>query len=85
MLTMKMIKCTKLLKYKRPAGEMAAKTKSINFITGRNRSHGERIKHLISYVLDKNIPLGSRIAALFRREVVTIVSVLTAFGMAVIQ
>ncbi|VDI15972.1 Hypothetical predicted protein [Mytilus galloprovincialis] len=49
----------------------------------KNKLNGQidRIKQTIVQILDKNKTLGERIRTLFREQGITIVSVLTAFGM----
>ena len=61
--------------------ERSARLEVINVNKERLRSQINRIKETIQTVLKEDKTLGERIRTLFREQGITIVSVLTAFGM----
>ena len=63
--------------------ELKARKENINILKGKLNSQVTSIKETIAKVLDKDTTLGERIRTLFREQGITIVSILTAFGMAI--
>ena len=61
--------------------ERSARLEVINVNRDRLRSQVNRIKDTINKILKEDTTLGERIKTLFREQGITIVSVLTAFGM----
>ena len=61
--------------------ERSARLEVINVNRDKLRSQVNRIKETINKVLKEDTTLGKRIRTLFREQGITIVSVLTAFGM----
>ena len=61
--------------------ERSARLEVINVNKDKLRSQVNRIKETINKVLKEDTTLGERIRTLFREQGITIVSVLTAFGM----
>ena len=61
--------------------ERSARLEVINVNRDKLRSQVSRIKETIHKVLNEDTTLGERIRTLFREQGITIVSVLTAFGM----
>lgn len=61
--------------------ERSARLEVINVNRDKLRSQVNRIKETINKVLKEDTTLGERIRTLFREQRITIVSVLTAFGM----
>ena len=61
--------------------ERSARLEVINVNRDKLRSQVSRIKDTINKVLKEDTTLGERIRTLFREQGITIVSVLTAFGM----
>ena len=61
--------------------EKSARLEVINVNRDKLRSQVNRIKETINKVLKEDTTLGKRIRTLFREQGITIVSVLTAFGM----
>lgn len=63
--------------------QLRARQESIDALRGRLKNQITSIKETISKVLDENTSLGEKIRTLFREQGITIVSVLTAFGMVI--
>ena len=63
--------------------ELATRQESINLLKERLKSQIISFKETIAKVLDKDISLGEKIRTLFREQGITIVSILTAIGMAI--
>ena len=63
--------------------ERSARLETINVNRDRLRSQVSRIKDTIHKILKEDTTLGERIKTLFREQGITIVSVLTAFGMVI--
>ena len=63
--------------------EPAIRQESINLLKGRLKSQITSFKETIVKVLDKDTSLGEKIRTLFREQVITITSILTAIGMAI--
>ena len=61
--------------------ERSARLEAINVNRDKLRSQVNRIKDTINKILKEDTTLGERIKTLFREQGITIVSVLTAFGM----
>ena len=61
--------------------ERSARLEVINVNRDKLRSQVNRIKETINKVLKEDTTLGKRIRTLFREQGITIISVLTAFGM----
>ena len=61
--------------------ERSARLEVINVNRDKLRSQVNRIKDTINKILKEDTTLGERIKTLFREQGITIVSVLTAFGM----
>ena len=61
--------------------ERSARLEAISTNRDRLRSQVNRIKETIHKILKEDTTLGERIKTLFREQGITIVSVLTAFGM----
>ena len=63
--------------------ELAIRQESINLLKGRLKSQIMSFHETIAKVLDKDTSLGEKIRTLFREQGITIVSILTAIGMAI--
>ena len=63
--------------------ELATRQESIHLLKGRLKSQITSFKETIAKVLDKDSSLGEKIRTLFREQGITIVSILTAIGMAI--
>ena len=63
--------------------ELATRQESINLLKGRLKSQITSFKETIVKVLDKDALLGEKIRTLFRRQEITIASILTAIGMGI--
>ena len=63
--------------------ELATRQESMDLLKGRLENQITSFKETIAEVLDKDISLGEKIQMLFREQGITIVSVLTAIGMAI--
>ena len=63
--------------------ELATRQESINLLKGRLKSQITSLKETIAKALDKDTSLGGKIRTLFREQGITIVSILTAIGMAI--
>ena len=63
--------------------QLRAVKDSIDTLNQESRSQARQIRDSLYRVLDKNTTLAERIRTLFREQGVTIVSILTAFGMAI--
>ena len=61
--------------------ERSARLEVINVNRDKIRGQVNRIKDTIHKILNEDTTLGERIKTLFREQGITIVSVLTAFGM----
>ena len=68
---------------KKLAGELKAKEESIYILKGKLNSQVRSIRKTIAKVLDKDTTLREKIQTLFREQGITIVSILTAFGMVI--
>ena len=68
---------------KKLAGELKAKEESIYILKGKLSSQVRSIRKTIAKVLDKDTTLCEKIQTLFREQGITIVSILTAFGMVI--
>ena len=62
---------------------MKVRQEFIDLLKGRLKSQITSFKETIAKVLDKDTSLGEKIRTLFREEGITIVSILTAIGMAI--
>lgn len=62
---------------------LTARQESINILKGKLQNQLTSIKETIAKVLDSDTSLAERIRTLFREQGVTIISILTAFGMAI--
>ena len=62
---------------------MKVRQESIDLLKGRLKSQITSFKETIAKVLDKDTSLVEKIRTLFREEGITIVSILTAIGMAI--
>ena len=67
----------------RLAVDLKARQESVNILKGKLSNQISSIKETITKVLDKDSTLGERVRVLFREQGITIVSILTAFGMAI--
>ena len=65
------------------ADDLRATKDSINALNKETRSQVSQIRDSILHVLDKNTTLAERVRTLFREQGVTIVSILTAIGLAI--
>ena len=63
--------------------ELATRQESIDLLKGRLENQIMSFKETIAKVLDKDTSLGEKIRTLFREQGITIVSILTAIGMAI--
>ena len=63
--------------------ELATRQESIDLLKGRLKNQITSFKETIAKVLDKDTSLGEKIRTLFREQGITIVSILTAIGMAI--
>ena len=63
--------------------ELKVRQESIDLLKGRLKNQITSFKEKIAKVLDKDTSLDVKIRTLFREQVITIASVLTAIGMAV--
>ena len=63
--------------------ELKARQESIDLLKGRLKSQITRFKETIAKVLDKDTSLGEKIRTLFRKQGITIASILTAIRMAI--
>ena len=68
---------------KKLAGELKAKEESIYILKGKLSSQVRSIRKTIAKVLDKDTTLCEKIQTLFREQGITIISILTAFGMVI--
>jgi Fe2+ transport system protein B len=68
---------------KRLSGELTVREESINIHKGKLSNQITSIKETITKVMDGDTSLGEKIKTLFREQGITIVSILTAFGMVV--
>ena len=65
-------------------GELTERNKEIDFLKGEASKQINQIKESIMKFLDKEtVTLGERISTLFKEQGITIVSILTAIGMAI--
>ena len=63
--------------------ELAIRQESIDLLKGRLKNQITSFHETITKVLDKDTSLGEKIRTLFREQGITIVSMLTAIGMAI--
>ena len=63
--------------------ELATRQESIDLLKGRLKSQITSFKETIAKVLDKDTSLGEKIRTLFRKQGITIASILTAIGMVI--
>ena len=63
--------------------ELKVRQESINLLKGRLKNQITSFKETIAKVLDKDTSLGEKIRTLFRKQGITIASILTAIGMAI--
>ena len=63
--------------------DLKVRQESIDLLKGRLRSQITSFKETIAKVLDKDTSLGGKIRTLFREQVITIASILTAIGMSI--
>ena len=63
--------------------DLKTRKESIDILKGKLTSQITSIKETIAKLLDKDTTLGEKIRTLFREQGITIVSVLTAFGMVI--
>ena len=63
--------------------ELATRQEFIDLLKGRLKNQITSFKEIIAKVLDKDTSLGEKIRTLFREQGITIVSILTAIGMAI--
>ena len=64
--------------------ELATRQESIDLLKGRLKSQITSFKETIAKVLVKDTSLGDKIRTLFREQGITIASILTAIGMAIV-
>ena len=64
--------------------DLATRHESINILKIRLKSQITSFKETIAKVLDKDTLLGEKIQTLFREQGITIASILTAIGMAIV-
>ena len=62
---------------------MATRQESIDILKGRLKSQITSFKETIAKILDKDNSLGEKIRTLFRKQGITIASILKAIGMAI--
>ena len=63
--------------------ELATRQESIDLLKGRLKNQITSFKETIAKVLDKDTSLGKKIRTLFRKQAITIASILMAIGMAI--
>ena len=63
--------------------ELAIRQESVDLLKGRLKNQIMSFKEMIAKVLDKDTSLGEKIRTLFRKQGITIASILTAIGMAI--
>ena len=63
--------------------ELATRLESIDLLNGRLKNQIPSFKETIAKVLDRDTSLTEKIQTLFREQGITIVSLLTAIGMAI--
>ena len=63
--------------------ELKVRQESIDLLKGRLKNQITSFKETIAKVLDKDTSLGEKIRTLFRKQGITIASILTAIGMAI--
>ena len=63
--------------------ELATRQESIDLLKGRLKNQITSFKETIAKVLDKDTSLGEKIRTLFSKQGITIASILTAIGMAI--
>ena len=63
--------------------ELATRQESIDILKGRLKNQITSFKETIAKVLDKDTSLGEKIRTLFRKQGITIASILTAIEMAI--
>ena len=63
--------------------ELATRQESIDLLKGRLKNQITSFKEMIAKVLDKGASLGEKIRTLFREQIITIASILTAIGIAI--
>ena len=68
---------------KKLADDLKAREESIDILKGKLDSQVRSIRETLAKVLDKNTTLHEKIQTLFREQGITIVSILTAFGMVI--
>ena len=68
---------------KKLADELKVREESIDILKGKLNSQVRSIRETIAKVLDKDTTLREKIQTLFREQGITIVSILTAFGMVI--
>ena len=68
---------------KKLADELKVREESIDILKGKLNSQVRSIIETIAKVLDKDTTLREKIQTLFREQGITIVSILTAFGMVI--
>ena len=68
---------------KKLADDLKAREESIDILKGKLDSQVRSIRETLAKVLDKNTTLREKIQTLFREQGITIVSILTAFGMVI--
>ena len=64
--------------------ELATRQESIDLLKGRLKNQSTSFKEKIAKVLDKDTSLGEKIRTLFREQGITIASILTDIGMAIL-
>ena len=64
--------------------ELATRQESIDLLKGRLKNQIMSFKETIAKVLDKDTSLGEKIRTLFREQGITIASILTTIGMAIV-
>ena len=67
----------------RLSDDLKVRQESINLLKGRLMNQITSLKETIAKVLDKDTSLAEKIRTLFREQEITIVSILTAIGMAI--
>ena len=68
---------------KKLADELKVREESIDILKGKLNSQVRSIRETIAKVLDKDTTLREKIQTLFREQGITIVPILTAFGMVI--
>ena len=63
--------------------DLKVRQESIDILKGRLKNQITSFKETIAKVLDKDTSLGKKIRTLFREQVITIASILTAIGMSI--